>query len=176
MNRILSRAAAALALVCAGFAAVALADVITPENERPRSYWQNALPMTIETSDQAPEAELWIPADGLHADAGPSPAGTAASGAALSLAFVTGGLWLARRRVGSKGAGIAAGVLCVTMGATVYTYANAGPPDRILPQDPGTLVKAVTGDAQLSGHVRVYLDPNARSVRLVIPTKQRTTK
>jgi hypothetical protein len=170
MNRILSRAAAALALVCAGFTAVALADVILPkEHEHPRSYWQNAVPMTIESREDVAEAELWIPADGLRADAGPSPAGTVVSGAALSLAFVTGGLWLARRRIGPKGAGIAAGVLCVMTGATAYTYANLGPPDRLRPQDPGTLVQALTGDAQLSGHVRVYLDPKIHDVRLVLP-------
>ncbi len=58
------------------------------------------------------------------------PTQTIVSGMLLSLAFVFGGLWLAKNRhiaIRSKAIGAAA-LLAITGSAATYVYANAGPP------------------------------------------------
>ena len=81
------------------------------------------------------------------------------------------GLLLVRSRRGLRvGRAAAAVVLCVCAAgaAAVVTYANAAPPPGLRPQDPGTLVKAVSG-VPLSGSIRVEVVEEGTEIKLLVP-------
>lgn len=158
----------------------------TPKPASSRSY-----NMSIRSSDAQAEAQLLIPAEAvrqlraeLEGEApsfaaslglgGLPPAHTAAAGVLLSLALVTGGLWLARAGRGARARRAAAVVgvcaLCALSAgaAATLTLANIAPPS--MPLDAGTLPRAVGGEA-LSGTVRVVLlkEGGGGEIRLVVP-------
>jgi hypothetical protein len=185
---------AALALLLAA-ASPAFADIALPKKPAadPNEVRRD-LPtarMTIERVEGLREARLQIPgsrlqelrlAAGLDAGGGQSAslksAGTIVGGVFISLAVVLTGLLLVRSRRGLRvGRAATALVLCACAAgaAAVAAYANAAPPPGLRPQDPGTLVRAVTG-APLSGAIRVEVVDEGYEIKLLIPAKARTNK
>ena len=191
----LFRQLAALALLLAA-AAPAFADIALPkrpgaDNNEIRRDLPTAR-MTIERVEGLREARLQIPrsrlqemglAAGIDAggsqSAGFKSAGTIVGGVFISLAVVLTGLLLARSRRGLR-VGRAAAALalcaCAAGAAAVAAYANgAPPPPGLRPQDPGTLVRAVTG-APLAGSIRVEVVDEGYEIKLLIPAKARTNR
>ncbi|MFL6257517.1 MAG: hypothetical protein ACJ74T_21125 [Pyrinomonadaceae bacterium] len=180
---------AALALLLTA-AAPAFADIALPKKPTAdNSEIRRDLPfahMTIERVEGLREARLQIPRARLKelhvaagVDAGDAQsasfksAGTVVGGIFISLAVVLTGLLLARSRRGLRvGRATAAVVLCVCAAgaAAVVTYANAAPPPRLRPQDPGTLVKAVSG-VPLSGSIRVEVVEEGTEIKLLVPAR-----
>ena len=172
-------------------AAPALADIALPANRRPRpnNEVRRDLPysrMTIERVEGLREARLQIPrsqleqfgaAAGLGAGGArpwaPAAAGTVVAGLFISLGLVLTGLLLVRSRRGLR-VGRAVGALAVcACGAAVYAaaaYANAAPPPGFRLQDPGTLVKAVSG-APLAGSIRVEVVEGGGEIKLLVPAR-----
>jgi hypothetical protein len=191
----LFRQLAVLALLLAA-AAPAFADIALPKKPAadPNEVRRD-LPtarMTIERVEGLREARLQIPgsrlqelrlAAGIDAGGGQSAslrsAGTIVGGLFISLAVVLTGLLLVRSRRGLRvGRASAALVLCACAAgaAAVAAYANVAPPPGLRPQDPGTLVKAVTG-APLSGAIRVEVVDEGYEIKLLVPAaKARTGK
>ena len=144
--------------------------------------------MTIERVEGLREARLQIPraqlermnaAAGIETGGGQAAslksAGTIVGGVLLSLAFVLTGLLLVRsRRRGAFGRATAAVVLCACAAgvAAVAAYANA-PAPHYRQQDPGTLVRAVTG-APLAGSIRVEVVDEGTEIKLLVPARART--
>lgn len=182
---------AALALLLAA-ASPALADIALPRNPSVnKNEVRTDLPaarMTIERVEGLREARLQIPrsrlqelnlAAGIEAGgqaANFKSAGTIVGGLFISLAVVLTGLLLVRSRRGLRvGRAAAALVLCACAAgaAAVAAYANAAPPPGLRPQNPGTLVKAVTG-AALAGSVRVEVVEEGYEIKLLVPAQART--
>ena len=190
----LSKQLAALALLLAA-ASPAFADIALPK--RPgadNSQIRRDLPiarMTIERVEGLREARLQIPRSRLQElnlaagigtggtqAASFKSAGTIVGGIFISLAVVLTGLLLARSRRGLRvGRAAAAVALCVCAAgaAAVAAYANAAPPPGLRPQDPGTLVKAVTG-APLAGSIRVEVVDEGYEIKLLVPAKARNSR
>ena len=182
---------ATLALLLAA-ASPAFADIALPKKPGiDNSEIRRDLPfarMTIERVEGLREARLQIPRARLQAlgvaagiegggaqSASFKSAGTIVGGLFISLAVVLTGLLLVRSRRGLRvGRAAAAVVLCVCAAgaAAVVTYANAAPPG-IRPQDPGTLVKAVTG-VPLAGSIRIEVVEEGTEIKLLVPAKART--
>ena len=184
---------AALALLLLAAASPALADIALPkrpgaDNNEVRRDLPSAR-MTIERVEGLREARLQIPRSrlqelnlggGVEGDGGQAAtfksAGTIVGGVFISLAFVLTGLLLVRSRRGLRvGRAATALVLCACAAgaAAVAAYANVAPPPGLRPQDPGTLVKAVTG-APLSGSIRVEVVDEGYQIKLLIPAKARS--
>ena len=182
---------AALALLLAA-ASPALADIALPKRpaDKPGEVRRD-LPtarMTIERVEGLREARLQIPRSRLQElnlaagiGAGGAQAatfksvGTIVGGIFISLAVVLTGLLLVRSRRGLRVGRAAAAVAlcaCAAGAGAVAAYANAGPPPGLRPQDPGTLVKAVTG-APLAGSIRVEVVDEGYEIKLLVPAKAR---
>ncbi|MDT5271998.1 MAG: hypothetical protein QOH49_4184 [Acidobacteriota bacterium] len=182
---------ATLALLLAA-ASPAFADIALPKKPgTDNNEIRRDLPfarMTIERVEGLREARLQIPrarlqelgvAAGIEGG-GSQPAsiksaGTIIGGLFISLAVVLTGLLLVRSRRGLRvGRAAAALVLCACAAgaAAVVTYANVAPPG-IRPQDPGTLVKAVTG-VPLAGSIRIEVVEEGTEIKLLVPAKART--
>ena len=190
----LFRQLAALALLLAA-AAPAFADIALPKKPgADRNEIRRDLPtarMVIERVEGLREARLQIPrsrlqemglAAGIEAGGGQSAslksAGTIVGGVFISLAVVWTGLLLVRSRRGLRVGRAAAGLTlcaCAVAVAAVTAYANLAPPPGLRPQDPGTLVKAVTG-APLSGAIRVEVVDEGYQIKLLVPAKARTNR
>ena len=178
---------AALALLLA-VAAPAFADIALPKRpDAVNDEIRRDLPaarMTIERVEGLREARLQIPRSRLQelsvaagVDAGGArsaslgSAGTVVGGLFISLAVVLTGLLLvrSRRRVALGRATIAAVVCaCAAVTAAVAAYANAAPPPNLRLQDPGTLVKAVSG-TPLAGSIRVEVVNEGTEIKLLLP-------
>ena len=190
-------AAAALLLVIA--ASPAFADIALPPEMKPKpdrlGEIRRDLPysrMTIERVEGLREARLQIPRSqlpglglsaGLEQPSAPSGvfkgAGTAVAGVFLSLAVVLTGVLLlrSRRRGVAVGRAAAVAVVCVCAAglAAVAAYANIAPPQGYRPQDPGTLIKAVSGQA-LKGSIRIELVEDGTEVKLLVPARSQRAK
>ncbi|HEX8149068.1 MAG TPA: hypothetical protein VF591_17930 [Pyrinomonadaceae bacterium] len=182
---------AALALLLAA-ASPAFADIALPRQPtRNNNEVRSDLPfsrMTIERVEGLREARLQIPraqlerlnaAAGIEGGGGASAAslksaGTVVGGLFISLGVVLTGLLLARsRRRVAFGRATAALVVCAVAAgvAAVAAYANA-PAPHYRQQDPGTLVRAVTG-APLAGSIRVEVVDGGGEIKLLVPLKAR---
>lgn len=185
---------AALALLLLASASPALADIALPvqPKARPNNEVRRDLPysrMSIERVEGLREARLQIPRSQLRLLAGVEEgaaggslfgsAGTVVAGVFLSLAALLTGLLLVRRtrrggaglRVGRAAAALAA---CASVAglAAVAAYANAAPPIGYMPQDPGTLTRAVAG-APLAGSIRVEIVEEGGEIKLLVPARAR---
>jgi hypothetical protein len=178
---------ATLALLLAAaspvFADIALPKKPTADNNEIRRDLPFAR-MTIERVEGLREARLQIPRarlkelnaaagieDGGARSASLKSAGTIVGGLFISLAVVLTGLLLVRSRRGLRvGRAAATVVLCVCAAgaAAVVTYANAAPPPRLRPQNPGTLVRAVTAGS-LAGSIRVEVVEEGTEIKLLVP-------
>ncbi|HEX7315532.1 MAG TPA: hypothetical protein VF297_16555 [Pyrinomonadaceae bacterium] len=185
---------AALAVVLAA-ASPAFADIALPKNPRNNNNEiRRDLPsaqMTIERVEGLREARLQIPRSRLQEwnvaagvegggarSASMKAVGTVVGGLFISLAVVLTGLLLVRSRRGLRVGRAAAAVAlcaCAAGAAAVAAYANAGPPPGLRPQDPGTLVKAVTG-SPLAGSIRVEVVDEGYEIKLLVPAKARTNR
>lgn len=181
---------AALAVLLLVAAAPVFADIALPKNMQPRpeSEIRSDLPftrMTIERVEGLREARLQIPraqlermnaAAGIEGGGAQSAwlksAGTIVGGLFLSLAVALTGLLLlrSRRRV-AFGRATAALVICACVAgvAAVAAYANA-PAPHYRQQNPGTLVRAVTG-APLAGSIRVEVVDEGTEIKLLVPAR-----
>ena len=187
---------AALALLLFVAASPALADIALPKPTPGRvGDVRTDLPfsrMTIERVDGLREARLQIPRSQLSrmtAAAGLeepgtlagklSGAGTAVAGVFLSLAFVLTGVLLvrSRRRGVAVGRAAAALAVCATVAGlgAAAAYANAGPPPGLRAQDPGTLIKAASGQA-LKGSIRIEVVEEGYEIKLLVPAKSQNAK
>jgi hypothetical protein len=185
---------AALAVLSA-VASPALADIALPKQPaRNNNEVRYDLPfsrMTIERVEGLREARLQIPraqlermnaAAGVEGGGGAhsaslKSAGTVVGGLSISLAVVLTGLLLVRsRRRVALGRATAALVVCAAAAgvAAVAAYANA-PAPHYRPQNPGTLVKAVTG-APLAGSIRVEVVDEGDEIKLLVPAKARNER
>jgi hypothetical protein len=182
---------AALAVLLAA-ASPAFADIALPKKPgADPNEIRRDLPtarMTIERVEGLREARLQIPRSRLQemglgagveaGGAGFKSAGTIVGGVFISLAVVLTGLLLVRSRRGLRVGRAAAGLaLCVCAAgvAAVTAYANLAPPPGLRPQDPGTLVKAVTG-APLAGSIRVEIVDEGTGIKLLVPARARTNR
>lgn len=181
---------AALALLLAA-ASPAFADIALPKQPgRNNNEVRYDLPfsrMTIERVEGLREARLQIPraqlermnaAAGIEGGGAQSAslksAGTIVGGVFLSLGVALTGLLLLRsRRRLAFGRATAAALLCACAAgvAAVAAYANA-PAPHYRTQDPGTLVRAVTG-APLAGSIRVEVVDEGAEIKLLVPARAR---
>jgi len=189
----LFRFSAALALLLVVAASPSFADVALPDVKKKDARIGEvrrdlpASPMSIERVDGLREARLVIPRSRLAelgVSAGlqqpPAPtgawrgAGTAVAGLFLSLAVVLTGVLLVRSRRRGLAVGRAAVVALVCAGAAglaaVVSYANIAPPPGLRPQDPGTLTRAVSGQA-LKGSIRIEVVEEGYEIKLLVPAK-----
>jgi hypothetical protein len=183
---------AALAVLLAA-ASPAFADLALPKKPAEPNEVRRDLPtarMVIERVEGLREARLQIPgsrlqelrlAAGIDAGGGQSAslksAGTIVGGVFISLAVVLTGLLLVRsRRRVALGRVTAALIVCACAAGVAggIAYANVAPPPGLRPQDPGTLVKAVTG-APLSGAIRVEVVDEGYEIKLLIPAVKTRT-
>jgi hypothetical protein len=186
---------AALALLLVVAASPAFADIALPDrNPKPERIGEvrTDLPfsrMSIERVDGLREARLQIPrsqlsrmglAAGLEESGAPGAqaglmkgAGTAVAGVFLSLAVVLTGVLLVRSRRRGVAVGRATAALLVCAGVAalgaVAAYANM-PPPNVRPQNPGTLIKAVSGQS-LKGSIRVEVVEDGTEIKLLVPAK-----
>lgn len=187
----LFRRLAALAIVLAA-ASPAFADIALPKNPSTNNNEiRRDLPisrMTIERVEGLREARLQIPRSRLQEwnaaagvegggaqSASMKSVGTVVGGLFISLAVVLTGLLLVRSRRGlrvGRAAAVVALCACAAGAAAVAAYANAGPPPGSRAQDPGTLVKAVSG-APLAGSIRVEVVDEGYEIKLLVPAKAR---
>ena len=186
---------AALALLLVIAASPAFADIALPDNRTKAERLGDVrrdLPssrMSIERVEGLREARLQIPRSrlaelgvsaGLEQPGAPNGiwkgAGTAVAGLFLSLAVVLTGVLLVRSRRRGMAVGRAAALALVCAGAAgltaVVSYANIAPPPGLRPQDPGTLIKAVSGQA-LKGSIRVELVEEGTEIKLLVPATPR---
>jgi hypothetical protein len=192
----LFRFSAALALLLVVAASPAFADIALPDTKTKTNRLgeiRRDLPssrMSIERVEGLREARLQIPRSqlaelgvsaGLEQTSAPNGiwkgAGTVVAGLFLSLAVVLTGVLLARsRRRSGLAVGRAAALALVCAGVAgltvVVTYANIAPPPGLRPQDPGTLIRAVSGQA-LKGSIRVEVVEEGTEIKLLVPATPR---
>jgi hypothetical protein len=182
---------AALALLLIVAASPAFADIALPDPRRKPERIGDVrtdLPfsrMTIERVDGLREARLQIPrsqlsrmgaAAGIEEPGAQSGnwkgAGTVVAGLFLSLAVVLTGVLLVRTRRRGVVVGRAAAAVLVCAGAAglaaVAAYANAAPPLGYRVQNPGTLIKAVSGQS-LKGSIRIEVVEDGTEIKLLVP-------
>jgi len=184
----------ALALLLAA-AAPAFADIALPKKPgADPNEVRRDLPtarMVIERVEGLREARLQIPrsrlqemglAAGIDTGGGQAAslrsAGTIIGGIFISLAVILTGLLLVRSRRGLRVGRVATAValcVCAAGAAAVAAYANVAPPPGLRPQDPGTLVRAVSG-APLAGSIRVEVVDEGYEIKLLVPAKPRSNK
>ncbi len=105
-------------------------------------------------------------------DASIGPNQTIVIGLALSLALISGGLWLvrSRRSSGARAATAAVVATAVVAGAGGYALGNYSP-YADADAKPGTLRKVRPHDGPVSGEVRVLYLGEPGEVRIVVPQK-----
>lgn len=169
-----------------GAMTTAHANEAAPQQERrPLRELKEPLPrgarrvsLTVEVDERVKEARLQIPANLLPAavpargaDAGPLHLPTVAAGVALTLAFVTGGLWLLRRGTTRR---VAAGGLLLALFALGGTalLADIAPGRGRGPKPPppggpaGTLL--LPGNVQLPPNLVLEVVEKGDGVKLIV--------
>jgi hypothetical protein len=184
----------ALGLLLLAASVPAFADIPAPDSNRNKPAAQPKIKssMHLQPDYQAKEARLLIPRDVLRqlqeaagSDAPNSAAKTASAfnlngtqtvvaGLFLSLAFVFGGVWLARTRATATdkltraALGVAVLALC---GATAsIAYANAGPPPVARSLTSKLLIQEAHAYGAY-GEVTVEVVDEGKSITLVLPPK-----
>jgi hypothetical protein len=191
-----------LSLALFAFAPAAFADIAAPEpapTRTPQKVRRTAsLPaarMSIESRSDATEARLQIPQnvlrqlraemerDSVSGDAAAAtltgslrPTQTILAGIFLSLSLAFAGVLVARTRAraAKQAAAVALCVFAATGALAIKTLANARPPEpRML--DAGSLKRATTPEAELSGQIRVEVVPDNGAFKLIIPASTAAT-
>lgn len=176
------------------FALVAFADVRLPDTPTPKQSKKIDTRLRISISKDAKEARLRIPKSQIQQlraeldelDGGESTAATTfsfsrmqtiVSGLFLSLAFVAGGVWLARSRSGggksetktAKTLIIGAGLFLTGAMATI-AFANVGPPPEARSLTGKIFSNSVHVYKQASGKIKLETtDGNYGDIELIVP-------
>ncbi|MDQ3800361.1 MAG: hypothetical protein M3384_12995 [Acidobacteriota bacterium] len=175
------------------FAVVAFADVRLPDTPTPKQSKKIDTRLRISISKDAKEARLRIPksqVQQLRAEldqldesepnatavvtSGFSRTQTIVSGLFLSLAFVAGGVWLARSRGGKSGTKTATALivgagLSLTGAMATIAFANVGPPP-----EPRSLTGKIFSNSvhvykQASGKIRLEISDETDAIELIVP-------
>lgn len=187
MNRIFS-----LCLLLGIFASAALADVRLPNTPKPtpapkeKKALETRLFISIQKNEK--EARLQIPKDQIkqlraqldELDGGSNNAAflsfsrtqTVVSGLFLSLAFVFGGVWLARSRQTAlkPNKSLVAGAVLFFSGAlAAVCYANIGPPIDARSITSKIFSQSVHQYKQASGKIKLEINENDDNIRLIVP-------
>jgi hypothetical protein len=137
--------------------------------------------LVVERDERVKEARLVIPQGLLTADKRRTDAGwplpTLVAGLALAAAFVSGGLWLARR----GGRKVAAVVLVLSLLALGISALQANAPDRERDLKPKVTPIALPASVTLSGNLVLEVAEKGDSVKLIVnssmlpktPTKEK---
>ena len=178
-----------IALIVA-FAPVAFADVRLPDTPTPKQLKKIDTRLHISIDKNAKEARLVIPKSQLKqlraeleeidaeqdatASLSFSKTQTIVSGLFLSLAFVFGGVWLARSRGGrsetktNKTLVVGAG-LFLTVAMTTIAIANVGPPPEARSITGKIFSNSVHVYKQASGKIKLETSDAAEGIELIVP-------
>lgn len=173
------------------FAINALADVPRPDTPKPKPSKTIDTMMRIEISREAKEAKLIIPKNQVQQlraqleelEGDPSAANAAlsfdftrtqtiVSGMFLSLAFVFGGVWFARKgksEVKANKALVIVAILCASGALTTIAFANAGPPPEARSITGKMFAPAMHIYKFGSGKIKLEVSNDAREVELIVP-------
>lgn len=176
-----------IALIAAA-ALVAFADVRLPDTPQPKQSKAIDTRLQIRLDRDAKEARLLIPKSrikqlraeleeldepGATASASFSKTQTVVSGLFLSLAFVFGGVWLARsrgkgERKTSKAPVVGAG-LFLTAAMTTIAFANVGPPPETRNITGKLFSNSVHAYKQASGKIKLEISDEIDEIELIVP-------
>jgi hypothetical protein len=177
-----------MALIAA-FALVAFADVRLPDTPTPKESKKIDTWLHISIDKDAKEARLIIPKSQLKqlraeleqmddsdatASLSFSKTQTVVSGLFLSLAFVFGGVWLARSRGGGSGTKanktLVVGAGLFLIGAmTTMVIANVGPPPEARSITGKIFSSGVHTYKQASGKIKLETSDADRGIELIVP-------
>jgi hypothetical protein len=172
----------------AGLALVAFADVRLPDTPKPKQMTSINTQLHISLDKNAKEARLVIPKSQLKqlraeleqlddreatASLSFSKTQTVVSGLFLSLAFVFGGVWLARSRgkgetKPSKALVVGAG-LFLTGAMTTIAFANIAPPLEARNINGKIFSESVHRYKQASGRIRLETSDETDRIELIVP-------
>lgn len=191
MKKILSLCLLAVCFSVAAFADVRLPDTPkpTPAPKQKKAVESN---LTIRLDRNASEAKLIIPKSQLKqlraeleelnndagntASLGVTKTQTIVSGLFLSLAFVFGGVWLARSRKadGKINQTIAAGAVLFLVGsAATIVFGNAGPPTQLRTISSQLFNKETfRGWNSAYGKIKVETSDEGNTIQLIVPDKE----
>jgi hypothetical protein len=176
-------------VLIAALALVALADVRLPDTPKPKQSKSIDTRLQIRLSQDAKETTLRIPKSQIKqlraelddvddADATASVSfsktQTVVSGLFLSLAFVFGGVWLARSRGGqsetktSKTLVVGAG-LFLTAAMTTIAFANVGPPPETRSITGKLFSNSVHAYKRASGKIKLEISDEISEIELIVP-------
>jgi hypothetical protein len=171
------------------FALVAFADVRLPDTPKPKQSKSIDTQLHISIDRNAKEARLRIPKSQIKqlraeleqlddtdatASLGFSRTQTIVSGLFLSLAFVFGGVWLARSRSSkgetktSKALVVGAG-LFLTGAMTTIAFANAGPPPEARSITGKIFSNSVHVYKRASGKIKLETTDETDGIELIVP-------
>lgn len=171
-------------LVLMSLASFAFADIPKPDKPTKGSKSLDTI-LYIKIDGQAKDAKLIIPRSQIQqlraeldaVDGGNNATAaitftsiqTIISGVLLSLAFLFGGLWLARSgRKHTKA--VAAAVVVLTVGSiATFVYGNIGPPSEARSITGKMFTQAVHMYKQGSGKIKLEVSDDARTPELVVP-------
>lgn len=169
-------------------ALIALADVRLPDTPKPKQSKAIDTRLQIRLDKNAKEARLRIPKSQIKqlraelgelddadatASAGFSKTQTVVSGLFLSLAFVFGGVWLARSRgksgtKTSKALVVGAG-LFLTAAMTTIVFGNVGPPPETRNISGKLFSNSVHAYKQASGRIKLEISDEIDEIELIVP-------
>ena len=196
MKKIYGLIALTLILSATAFADVRLPDAAkpTPQPKQPKMIDAR---MTIRLDKNANDTVLVIPKNQLKqfraelelldqdsdtaaalsdSNGGVSRSQTIVGGMFLSLAFVFGGVWLARSRKtdGKTNKTIVAGIVLFLAGsAATFVFANAGPPSTLRSISSKLFDKQVfNGWKRAGGNIKISVSTDSSDVELIVPDKE----
>jgi hypothetical protein len=187
MKKLFSSVVLIIALALTAFADVRLPDTPTPKQSK-----KIDTQMYISIDKDAKEARLRIPKSQIRqlraeldqlddsdatAASGFSKTQTVVSGLFLSLAFVFGGVWLARSRSKSEtktGKALVVGAgLFLTGAMATLAFANAGPPPEARSLTGKIFSNSVHVYKRASGKIRLETTDETDRIELIVPDVKR---
>ena len=187
MKKLFSSVVLIIALALTAFADVRLPDTPTPKQSK-----KIDTQMYISIDKDAKEARLRIPKSQIQqlraeleqlddsdatAASGFSKTQTVVSGLFLSLAFVFGGVWLARSRSKSEtktGKALVVGAgLFLTGAMATLAFANAGPPPEARSLTGKIFSNSVHVYKRASGKIRLETTDETDRIELIVPDVKR---
>lgn len=171
----------------AGLAVVAFADVRLPDAPKPKQSKSISTDIFISIDKNAKEARLVIPKSQLKqlraeleqlddaeatASSNFSKTQTVVSGLFLSLAFVFGGVWLARSRKsdGKTSQALVIGASLFLTGAlATISFANIAPPLEVRSITGKIFSESVNRYKRASGRIKVETSDENSGIELIVP-------
>ncbi|HEX9960339.1 MAG TPA: hypothetical protein VGB00_05375 [Pyrinomonadaceae bacterium] len=176
-------------VLIAALALIAFADIRLPDTPQPKQSKAIDTRLQIRLDQNAKEARLRIPKSRIKqlraeleefddaadatASASFSKTQTVVSGLFLSLAFVFGGVWLARSRgktetKASKAPVVGAG-LFLTAALTTIAFANVGPPPETRNITGKLFSNSVQAYKHASGRIKLEISDEIDEIELIVP-------